>query len=166
MLEINANLIWVIVNVIIIFLIFKKILYKPLMDTIQRREDLLKSKFDQAETEKKAARQLKMEYEAHIADAKVEYQQIVEEAKERGRAEYNNLVQKANEKSREITEKASAGIETERLKAMQDAQTEIASLALMAAAQIMNGSNHSENNEQLYNQFLGLTGEKHDTNSH
>ena len=52
------NILWTVVNLLVLYLVFKKFLFKPVMKVINAREDMIKQQFDDAKniaTEKEKA---------------------------------------------------------------------------------------------------------------
>ena len=104
--------------------------------------------------------QIKADYEKDLSSAKEESRAIVEKARNDGKAEYDRIVKEADEKASEIINKANKTIELERQKTLQDMESEIAGLALAAAAKIMNDK--QDDNTALYNKFLAKAGDAND----
>lgn len=42
------NILWTVVNLLVLYLVFKKFLFKPVMKVINAREDMIKQQFDDA----------------------------------------------------------------------------------------------------------------------
>ena len=55
MLTLNLNLLWTVVNVLILFLLLRKFLYKPVMDIITQRQKQVDDALAAAETSKNEA---------------------------------------------------------------------------------------------------------------
>ena len=56
------NIVWTIVNLLVLYLVFKKFLYKPVMNVIEARENMIKQQFDSAKKDQDEALKLKAEY--------------------------------------------------------------------------------------------------------
>lgn len=49
MLSLNAwNIIWIVVNLLVLYLIFKKFLFQPVLNVIKAREDLINEQLENA----------------------------------------------------------------------------------------------------------------------
>ena len=55
MLTLNLNLLWTVVNVLVLFLLLRKFLYKPVMDIIAERQKQVDDALAAAETSKQEA---------------------------------------------------------------------------------------------------------------
>ena len=50
MLNINPwNMVMIVINLLVLYAIFRKFLYKPVMNVIHRREELIQGQFDSAQ---------------------------------------------------------------------------------------------------------------------
>ena len=56
------NILWTVVNLLVLYVIFMKFLFQPVMNVIQAREDMVKQQFDNAKKDQDEASKLKAEY--------------------------------------------------------------------------------------------------------
>lgn len=138
MLNINFwNIVWTVVNLLVLYGVFRKFLYQPVMKVIKARENMVKEQFDSAKESKEQAEKMKADYEERLATARTEADQIIVEARARAEEEHARSVEHTREETEHMLEKAKADIANEQEKAQQTAQAEIAKLALMAARKII-----------------------------
>lgn len=138
MLNINFwNIVWTVVNLLVLYGVFRKFLYQPVMKVIKARENMVKEQFDSAKENKEQAEKMKADYEERLAAARTEADQIIVEARARAEEEHARSVEHTREETEHMLEKAKADIANEQEKAQQTAQAEIAKLALMAARKII-----------------------------
>ena len=124
MLNINPwNMVMIVINLLVLYAIFRKFLYKPVMNVIHRREELIQGQFDSAKKTQDDALQLKADYEEKLQKANVKADEIA--------------VLETQAKTDRMIEKAKADIEKEQKQAQQEVQGEIAKLALIAARKII-----------------------------
>lgn len=97
--------------------------------------------------------------------AKEEAVQIVADARERADVQYKQIVSDAEKRSEALLEKTNQDMEKERDRALQSVQKEISTLAMAAAIKIIGENSSKVTDEQLYNEFLSKTGDKHDSNN-
>ena len=72
MLNINPwNMVMIVINLLVLYAIFRKFLYKPVMNVIHRREELIQGQFDSAKKTQDDALQLKADYEEKLQKANV-----------------------------------------------------------------------------------------------
>ena len=124
MLNINPwNMVMIVINLLVLYAIFRKFLYKPVMNVIHRREELIQGQFDSAKKTQDDALQLKADYEEKLQKANVKA--------------HEKAVLETQAKTDRMIEKAKADIEKEQKQAQQEVQGEIAKLALIAARKII-----------------------------
>ena len=115
MLRLDINLVFTIINLIVLFVLMRIFLFKPVNNIIAKREEAIRKQFDDADAVRKEAENLKTEYEASLAGAKDESARLITEAKEKARGEYDRIVKSADEEVNNKIQKAQETIEEERL---------------------------------------------------
>lgn len=163
LLRIDWNVVFTIINLIVLYLLLKKFLIGPVLGIMQKRRDMIDGQLAEASDKQKQAEDLKAQYEEMLSGAKEESAKIVEEARKRAKTEYDNKVSAADAQAEKIIENAHKTIELEREKTVQDLQSEIAGLALKAAGKVIGKNSTDENNQLLYDQFLAKAGDSNDT---
>ncbi len=138
MLNLNPwSIFWTVVNVLVLFLALKKFLIKPVMNVIQKREEMIRQQFDSARKNQDEAEQAKIEYEKKLSVARTHAEEIIVSAKQRAEEEHNQLIWQAQEEAKRMITKAKADIQNEQEKAQHEAQAKIAELAIVVARKIM-----------------------------
>ena len=158
MLTFNSGLLWTFVNLIVFFLILKKLLFQPVMGMIEKREQMISGQIEDAEQKNTQAGLLKETYEAELKNANQEAAMIVKTAKERGKEEYEKILRDAGAEASKIIADASKTIETEREKAVQGIQNEIAQVAIAAASKVIQENVDQASNEKILDDFLREAG--------
>ena len=164
MLRLDINLLFTIINLLVLYLLMKKFLFGPVNAILKKRKNLLDQKFADASLTEKNALKMKDEYEAALKSAQNESEQIVADAKVRARTEYDKIVKETEAESGKILEKAQKNIELERSRALRKMETQIAELAIAAATKIVGEKSTVEINQKLYDHFLAEAGELYESN--
>lgn len=162
MLQLNVNLLFTIINLVVLYLLLKKFLIKPVTEVMEKRERLIADGLSQASNAREEAAKLKIEYESALTGAREESVKIVEKAQTQAKAEYERIVKDAGVKAGDMLESAKASIQLEREQTMKALQSEIAGLAMTAAAKIVGQKTENQGNQDIYNQFLEEVGDAHD----
>ena len=90
MLSINFwNILWTVVNLLVLYVVFRKFLYQRVMNVIEAREEMVKKQFDDAKKSEEDARKLKADYEERLSDARTEADQIIIDARARAEDSWN-----------------------------------------------------------------------------
>lgn len=155
MLDINIwNFIWSAVNIIILFILLKIFLFKPINKIMDERTRSIQEDIDYAKKSREEAEALKQEYAEDINEAKAEAQKIIMKAHEDAEAEKAVILQKSQEEADQLVSDANKAIESKRKRVLAQAQTQIADLAIEAASKIIGENVDDEKNRRLVDEFL------------
>jgi len=159
MLDIDIwNFIWAFVNIAILFVLLRIFLFKPINKIMDERTRSIQNDIDSAKQSREEAEELKTEYTQTLADAKAEAQQILVKAREEASAAKQDMIFKSEEEARQIIDTANKTIENERKRAIQDAQSYVADLAIAAASKIIGENVDDEKNRRIVDNFLSEEG--------
>ena len=86
------NILATVINILVLFLLMQKFLVKPLMNVIEKRENMINSQFKEAEAAETEAKSLKAKYEDSLKNAHDESISILNKAKTNAQAEYDRIV--------------------------------------------------------------------------
>ena len=164
MLRIDLNLLFTVINLIVLFLLLRRFLVKPVMGIIEKREAMIQSQLADASAAEQKANELKAQYETALAGVDGEAEQIIARAKDRAKAEEEHILEAANQEAGKIMKEAKAAIELEREQEMKKLQNQVAGLALNAVEKVLSEQLDEEENSSLYDRFLKETGGTYDTN--
>lgn len=154
MIQINMNLVYNMINLIVLYLLLRHFLIRPVTQVMEKRRKMVEEGFQNARDMQNDALKMKQEYEAALSGAKQESVRIVEHARRTAKAEYDRIVSEAGEKAGSIIESAKETVRAEREKTMKELQSEIAGLAAVSAEKIMGKQTGAQGDAQLYEQFL------------
>lgn len=158
MLSLDLNLVWNIINLLVLYLLLRHFLFKPVMGIMEKRRQIIEDGLKNAQDAQDDAMKMKQEYEDALKGAKQESVQIVENARSAAKNEYDRIVAEAGEKAGSIIENAKETVRVERERTMRELQGEIAGLAVASAAKIVGKTA----DQDLYDQFLKEVGGTHE----
>ena len=155
------NLVYTIINLIVLFLLLRHFLIKPVSDIMEKRRQMIADGLQGAQDAQSDAQKMKQEYEDALKGAKLESAAIVEKARSEAitrslseaKTEYDRIVSEAGSKAGDLLEAAKENVRIEREKTMKDLQTQIAGLAMASAEKIV-----GDKEQNIYDQFLGEVG--------
>lgn len=153
------NILFVVINLLVLYLFMKLFLFKPIKSVIDKRDAMIRESLDQAEDSKLKANELLEQRRKELSGVKAESSKIMEKAKANARDEYNRIVSGANEEAGSILKQARAQAKSEHDSAIAGAREEIAELAMAAAEKILSGSAGEQLDKSIYNDFLAEKGE-------
>ena len=160
MISLDISLVWVIINLLVLYLLLKKFLFKPVQKVTQTR----RAELDDIYSEAKAAQtradmnEMKSDYEAEIADAHSQAVEITNKAKAQAGRECDLMLENARAESAKIMKEAEKSIANEKEKAMDDAKYQIADLAILAAAKVIKKNVGGDSDRETVDEFLSEVG--------
>ena len=158
MLRIDLNLLWTIINVLIILGIVKKFLLKPVNKILAARQEEIDKQYAEAKAAEENARQLEEQKKAAMNSIEEQRYEMLKEARGKAEEEYQRRVAEAKTEADKIVADAKILAEREQERHMEQAQNQIADLVVAAAAKLVASKAGVEEDKALYNQFLAKTG--------
>ena len=159
MLNLNWNIIWTFVNIIVLFVLLRIFLFKPVMKILDKRADEIKKTIDDADAAKREASELKAKYSEELKAAGTRADAIIKEATDNAKIQREKILDKAKKDADNIIKTAEKQTELDRQQAMKEMRSQIADVALKAAHKAMESGDVSENS---IGSFLRQVGESDD----
>lgn len=131
------EIIFVIVNFLILVFVLGKFLYKPFLEVLEKRKETIQASFDRADEKNAEADRRLAEYKKTLSDAEAEGREIISRAKERADEQADIIIREAREEAARIVSSAQKDIERERILAATEMKDEIGKLAVLAAEKII-----------------------------
>ena len=156
MLRININMLFEIINLLILFIAFKFVLFKPVQKIIAQRQEEADKEYKEAEASKAEAEAKKTEYEESLRTIDDERKQVLSEARKSANEEYVKIVEDANVKARQINEEAKQNAQNQKEQILKSVEGEIADMVVDATSKIVAGKT---DNKALYDEFLNKAGD-------
>jgi len=153
------DIVWAIINFLILVAILNKFLYKPVTKMLDERKNEVVNNLNMAERSKQDAEKLKEEYALHLQNAKSEAQEIVVKATKMGEETKNEIVSQARVEAEKVSVKAQEEIRLEKTKALAELRDEVATLAVLAAGKIISRTIDTKDHEKMVKDFVKEVGE-------
>ncbi|WP_099190043.1 F0F1 ATP synthase subunit B [Tepidibacter mesophilus] len=157
--NIDAQMAIQIINTIIMYLILKKLLFKPVTEFMANRTAEVEASYKDAEEAVNKGEELKAEYEAKISSAKEEAQEIVKNGSKRAEERADEIIKAAQEETVQLKERANREIQREKQKVMNELKDDISSLAILAASKVIGTDIDGAKHEKLIGDFIEEVGE-------
>ena len=122
---------------LLLLIVFKLFLFKPILDLLDGRRSDIESQYANAETQRSAAAELKAQYEKHIAGIEDEMRAKITEAVKDGQRMREEIISDSRVQAEGILTKAQEEIRRERDKAIVELKTKVADLAIEAAGKLI-----------------------------
>ncbi len=162
MLRLDFNLVLEMINLVVLFLILRKFLFRPVMNIMEKRKAMIAEGLKNADEQQEAARELKKQYEDALSGAKDESLRMIEQAKLDARTEYDRILKEADAQAGKLLVTARETIDLEREQTLRDMTSQVAGLAMEAAKKLVTQQCQADDGRAIYDQFLKEAGDQGD----
>ena len=146
--------IWTIITFMALFFVLAKFAWKPLLNMLKDREDMIRSSLADAEKAKVELERLNEESEAIMAKARSEAQTILADGKTAAEKVKEDTVAKAKAQANKIREDAEKQIQVEKDKAIADIKQEVVNISLSVAEKLIRKNLSDTDNKALIEESL------------
>jgi F-type H+-transporting ATPase subunit b len=129
------------------FLILAKFAWKPILNAVKARDEMIKGSLESAEKAREDMLKLQSDNEAILRKAREEREGILKEAREVRDKLISEAKGKATEEAEKLIEKARTSIEGEKRKALSEIREQVAELSVEIASKLL-GEKLSQTGEQ------------------
>lgn len=160
MLSVDIDLLWTVINILVLCLLVKLFLLKPVHRILDERQALVDKQLSDADAAKAEADAMVAQQQEFRKNLEAEKKQAIDESSQKAMEVYNEIISNANNDAKNIIKKAETEAERQKQKILKEAQGEIRSLVLEATARVVGVSPASDS--ALYDQFIEKAGEAND----
>jgi F-type H+-transporting ATPase subunit b len=136
MLDFSVTFIITILNIIILFFVLKKILFKPVTKFMADRAKRVQDSLDQAEKDRTQAKALHVEYENKLRSAEAKASEIIKNARDNAGMEASRIIENGKAEAAEIISAAHKQIEADRRATITKLRFETAALVMAASSKL------------------------------
>ena len=147
-------------NLLILYLILKKIAFKPHKNMIDSRQKEVDDMYTNAENAENKANELRLEYEEKISGAKAESEEILRNAQRRAILREEEIIKAAEAEAGRIVERAGEEIELERRRAVNEVKDEVSEIAISIAEAVIERDISESEHKELINSFIEKMGDE------
>ncbi len=153
-----SKLIATLINFLILFLILKHYLFKPVNNMIDKRQNEIVDKINKTDEDMKKAEALKSENEKILSGAKDEGKTIVEEYKVKAEQLSNVMVKDAKDEADTIIKRAKTEAERQTEKAADEMKNQIVDLAVLMSSKALGETIDEDQHRRLIKDFIVKVG--------
>ena len=143
-----------IINFIVLFVLLRIFLYKPVLKMLDERAKRTKDAMELAEATKKEFEQAKAEVQKQIEKGRQEAQAILTQAMQVGERLKEESRQEAQKQAQAIVDRTRAELETERDKIVGDLRREFVDISISAAEKVIKETLDKEKHRKLIEETL------------
>jgi len=157
--QINVpDIVWSIINFLVLVTILRIFLYKPIIGMLDTRKNEIQDKYQQADEARNDALKMKEEYLKEMQNAKREAQEIITKASKLGEDTKEEIIAEARESAAKLSKKAQEEIRLEKERAKAELRDEVAALAVLAAGKILDKTIQPEDHAKMIHEFVSEVG--------
>ncbi len=146
-------------NLLIQVYIFKRFLFKPVNAMLEKRRAMADAEIQDAVKAKDDAQAMKAEYEQNMQEAKNKANEILSTAQKTAAVQSEEMIREATQQAATIKTKAEKDIAMEKAKAVNEIKDEIGSMAMEIAGKAIGRELREEDHTKLINEFIANVGE-------
>ena len=147
-----------ILNVVVLFLLLRTFLYKPVRKFMQDREAKFAREREQIDASRTAADSLKAQYELSMKNAKLEAEKLAEAKLRSAEHEADDVRKKAKQDAQVLLTDAMAQAVTERDGLLSELKSQTAELAVDIAEKILEREVKPEDHQRVIDSFFDKVG--------
>ena len=151
-----------ILNLLILFIILKKFLYKPVENMLAKRQGIIDNDLENAKKASEEAENRRKLYEEKLTGADEEAAEIVKEAKQKAQRKSDKILSNAKEKADDIVRQAKTDAELELKKAQSEIKHEITEVSTLLSEKILEREINKEDHRKLIDSFIENLGDEYD----
>ena len=148
------------VNLVILYFILRKLVFKPIMNMIESRQNEIDTMYKQADDYLAEAKDDKQKYEQQLAEVREAGEQYMKDVVKKAQERENEIIREANDNARRVLERAEQQIQLERKQVENELKDKVSDMALEIAEAVIerdiNGGEHSA----LIDGFISELGKK------
>lgn len=160
-----AEFIPALIAFLVIWVVAAKFVWPSVLGMMDKRQQKIQGDLDAAAAEKASAVKEHQEYQAQIANAQDEADEIIAEAKAQAEAERARILAKAQEEAAATVAKARDAVSSERRKAMAELSDSVIDLSVEIAGKIIGNSLSDSDQRKLAEKYLVEVGGGHDSDA-
>ena len=149
---ISWELLFQIINTVILFLVLKKLLFKPVLNIIEKRENMIQDDLATGAKAKNEGIALKKEYEEKVKE-------IIKQATSRAEEKSNQIIADAQAEASSLKSKATKEIAQQKEQAIAEIRNDISDIAILAASKVLEEDIDKSKHEDLIQKFIKEVGE-------
>ena len=153
------TIIFQILNLLLLMVLFKKYLFKPVTEILEKRQAEIEGHYQEAQQAETDAKAMKADYESKMAGARQEADRVIKTATESANAMSASIVEDARTQADQLKRRAQAEIDLERRRAFDEVKGELSGIALDIASQVIEREVNEKDHEAFINEFIKNVGE-------
>ena len=146
-------------NLLVLYFVLRKLLFKPVKNMIDSRQQEIDGMYSNAEKSREDADAMKADYEEKISHAQEESEEILKNAVRRAQLREEEILREANDKAARVMKRAEEQVEMEKKRAINEVKNEVSDMAIGIASAVIERDIDRKEHEALIDEFIRTMGE-------
>ncbi len=146
--------VWTFLVFVGLIFILGKFAWKPLLESLQKREDHIRQSIEEAEKARGEAEQAQADFQQQLADARQEAQTIIEKSRSDATKLADDIRNKAQDEAQKLRDRAQQDIAAAKNQALNEIYEQVTVLATDVAGKIIQKSLDPNDHRQLLDETL------------
>lgn len=146
-------------NLLVLYFVLRKLLFKPVKNMIDSRQQEIDGMYSDAEKSREDADAMKADYEEKISHAQEESEEILKNAVRRAQLREEEILREANDKAARVMKRAEEQVEMEKKRAINEVKNEVSDMAIGIASAVIERDIDRKEHEALIDEFIRTMGE-------
>ena len=147
-------------NLLILFLLFKRFLFKPVNTMLAKRQSEIDARYDEADEAKRLAEEDKQLWDEKIGTVKAETDEMIKKAPDSAKRQSETIVTKARETADGIIRQAETQAQLEMQKAEESIRREIVEVSTALAGKLLEREINVDDHRGLIDSFIEKIGDE------
>ena len=149
-------------NLLILFLLIKKFLYKPVKKMLAKRQEELEEQYISAENAQKKAYENERESNDRLSSARSEADAIIQNASDNAKYRGDKIIAEAQDRAQGIIRQAESEAELERKKVTGDIRRQIVEVSGALTEKMIEREVNTDDHRALIDSFIEKIGDEND----
>ena len=158
MLKLDLNLLWTVVDVLILYVLLRKFLFKPIQNVLDQRQKTIEADIAAAQTSKTEAAAALTTAQDKLRNADNEAAARREAYERQAEVEKQQLLADAQKQADEIVAAGKAAVEIERQNKLREADAQATALARSMCEKLLKHNLTAQDDDQLLDDLLQKAG--------
>jgi F-type H+-transporting ATPase subunit b len=150
---------WTLIVFLLLFLVLKKMAWKPMLEGLQKREDRINSAIDDARRAREEAERLRGEFAAEMNKAQEKVREVMDEARRDAQHTKDDMIAQARNEIQGERERLRREINTARDQALKDLWEQSARLATLISSKAIKRELSIDDHRRLFDEALTELGQ-------
>ena len=147
-------------NLLILFLVFKKFLFKPVNNMLAKRQREIDARYEEADEAKRIAKENQLMWDEKIGSVKNETDEMIKKAQNSAKRQGEAIVSKAKEHAESIVRQAENQAQLEMKKAEDEIKKEIVEVSTALANKLLEREINADDHKSLIDSFIEKIGDE------